>query len=195
MATEQSLDTVANTRILAVGGEASWAAAQRQVGSAAHMDRMDRYSEVLMTDLLEHRKHVNLLTTTYLGRVCDNASTIDPIEAASTAKLFQGSSDSNMLSLMAQLSAGGVGAKIMDSVPPESPVIAQLAQLNAVTNQNSQNSNSIMNQNLAALNGLTQQNAATNATLVAVAGILAKIFQAVPSSVSGMPAGGAGSVG
>lgn len=191
MATEQTLDTINNVNAKVVGEEPSWAASQRQVGSAAHMDRMDRMSEVLFSDLLEHRKHINLLTTTYLGRVCDNASSVDPVEAISTAKAFKGESDSSISSLMAALVSGAIGQKVAVATPPESGLASALAGLNATTNQNSQNSNAIAAQNLALLNAMNQTNQSTNATMTAIAQILAKLAQTTPPITgSGVPQGG-----
>jgi hypothetical protein len=180
MATEQTLDTVNNVNLSAVMGEAIWAAAQRQVGNAAHLDRHDRMSEVLFSDLLEHRKHLNLLTTTYLGRVCDNASSIDPMEAISTAKAFKGEADSSISSVLAALASGQIGAKTAMTTPPESGVTQLMAQLNALTNQNSQNSNAIAGQLLATVNAVNHTNQATNAAMTAIAQILAKMAQTTP---------------
>jgi hypothetical protein len=190
MATEQTLDTVNNVNIKVVGEEPAWAAAQRQVGSAAHLDRMDRMSEVLFSDLLEHRKHINLLTTTYLGRVCDNASSIDPVEAISTAKAFKGESDSSVTSLLAALASGQIASKIANTTPPESGVTQLMAQLNALTNQNSQNSNVIAAQNFALFNAMNQTNQSTNAAMAAIAQVLAKMSQTTPPVTGGAVAGG-----
>jgi hypothetical protein len=192
MATEQTLDTVNNVNIKTVGEEPAWAAAQRQVGSAAHLDRMDRMSEVLFSDLLEHRKHINLLTTTYLGRVCDNASSIDPVEAISTAKAFKGESDSSITSLLAALAAGQISAKVANTTPPETGITQLFAQLNALTNQNSQNSGAIAAQNFGLLNAMNQTNQATNAAMAAIAQVLAKMAQTTPPNTSN---GGGGSGG
>ncbi len=186
------MDTVNNVNIKTVGEEPAWAAAQRQVGSAAHLDRMDRMSEVLFSDLLEHRKHINLLTTTYLGRVCDNASSLDPVEAISTAKAFKGESDSSIGSLLSSLGAGQIMAKISQSTPPESGVTQMMAQLNALTNQNSQNSNVIAAQNFGLFNAMNQTNQATNAAMAAIAQVLAKMAQTTPPNTSG--GGGNGGV-
>lgn len=180
MATDQTLDTVGNVNISTVMGQPSWAAAQRQTNNAAHMDRNDRLSEVMFSDLLEHRKHTNLIATTYLGRICDNASSVDPIEAASTAKLFKGESDSSIASLMAALSAGSISQKIAVATPPETGLASMLAGLNATTNQNSQNSNAIAAQTLAALNAMNQTNQSTNATMTAIAQVLAKLGMTTP---------------
>lgn len=181
--------------IKTVGEEPSWAAAQRQVGSAAHLDRMDRMSEVLFSDLLEHRKHINLITTTYLGKVCDNASSVDPIEAVSTAKLMKGESDSSLASLIAALGAGQQAVKAAQSTAPETGMTLGLAQLNAVTNQNSQNSNVIAAQNLAVLNAMNQTNQSTNVVMAAIAQILAKLANTTPPYTGGQTGAGNGTVG
>lgn len=180
MATEQTLDTVNNVNLKTVQEEPSWAAAQRQLGAAAHQDRHDRLSEVMYSDLLEHRKHVNTLATTYLGRICDNASSLDPVEAISMAKAFKGESDSSIASLIAALSSGQIGGKIAMTTPPETGVTQMFAQLNALTNQNSQNSNSIAAQVLAMANAMNHTNQSTNSAMVAIAQVLAKMAQTVP---------------
>jgi hypothetical protein len=180
MATEQTLDTVSNVNLKTVMEEPSWAAAQRQVGAAAHLDRNDRLSEVMYSDLLEHRKHINTLATTYLGRICDNASSLDPVEAISMAKAFKGEADSSLPSLLAALGAGQIGGKIAMTTPPESGVTQLMAQLNALTNQNSQSSNTIAAQILAMGNAVNHTNQATNAAMTAIAQILAKMAQTTP---------------
>lgn len=198
MATEQTLDTVNNANLKTVAESGAWTTSQRFIGSSAHQDRMDRYSEVLFSDLLEHRKHINLLATTYLGRVCDNASSIDPIEAISTAKAFKGESDSAVLSILSQLAGGQVAAKTAQSTPPTSAsdtgVASLLGLLNATTNQNSQNSNAIATQNLALLNAMNHTNQATNATMAAIAQVLAKMAQTTPPYTGGQTGAGSGIV-
>lgn len=180
MATDLTLDTLLNNNLMTVGAEPSWAAAQRHVGAAAHQDRDDRMSEVMFSDLLEHRKHINLITTTYLGKLTDNASGIDPIEAVATAKLFKGESDSSLASLIAALSNNQIAVKAAQSLGPETGISLGLAQLNTTTNQNSQNSNEIAAQAMATYNAINQTNQSTNAIMAAIAQILAKISYTTP---------------
>jgi hypothetical protein len=82
--------------------------------------------------------------------------------------------------VLAALSSGQISSKIAQSTPPESGVSQYLAGLNATTNQNSQNSNAIAAQNLALLNAMNQTNQSTNAAMLAIAQVLAKVAYVTP---------------
>jgi len=169
MATEQTLDTILNTNLKTIAETPAWAMAQKQQNDISHAGRLDKLLEVSLQNLVSHQQRSNMLAETYVGKQIENMTSVDPIEATATSKLFHGESDSAMASLLAQLSSGQIGAKIAQSTPPESGVPQGLAQLNAVLSANGQNQASIANMNQA-----------TNAAMVAIAAVLAKVVQTTP---------------
>ena len=95
----QAVDALTITNVKSVGEAASFA----------------------MSSLFQHQtnvaRRVDSLSEAHLGKVLNTFSSIDPIEAVSDSKLFKAESDSAIMSLLAQLSAGSMGAKIAQSTP------------------------------------------------------------------------------
>ena len=78
---------------------------------------------------VNHARRLDSLAEAHLGKVLNNFASVDPLEAVSAAKLFQGEADSGLSSLLAQLSSGSVGAKIAQSTPGD--ISIQISQLGA----------------------------------------------------------------
>jgi len=95
----QAVDALTITNVKSVGEAASFA----------------------MSSLFQHQtnvaRRVDSLSEAHLGKVLNTFSSIDPIEAVSDSKLFKAESDSAIMSLLAQLSTGSMGAKIAQSTP------------------------------------------------------------------------------
>jgi hypothetical protein len=74
-----------------------------------------------MASLFQHNtnvaRRVDSLSEAHLGKVLSSFASADPVEAVAVAKLFKGESDSGIASLLAQLSAGQMEAKIAQSTP------------------------------------------------------------------------------
>jgi hypothetical protein len=75
------------------------------------------------------QNRINSISEAALAKFIDNLSSVDPIEAASTARLFKGEADSSIASLLAQQSAGAIGIKQAQSV--DGSLASQLASLSA----------------------------------------------------------------
>jgi hypothetical protein len=180
MATEQTLDTINNTNLKVVAETPSWALAQKQNNDISHAKRVDQLIEISMQGMIEHKQRLNQIAEIYLGRISDNASSLDPVEAISTSKAFSGESNSQISSLLAQLAAGQIGAKTAQSTPPTSATDTGFSSLLAMMNTlNQQNySNNTTNSSLAA-------------TMTALASILNKIaYNSPPVGTSGTPVPG-----
>lgn len=178
MATEQTLDTVNNTNLKVVAENPAWALAQKQANDISHAKRVDQLIEISMQSMIEHKQRLNQISEIYLGRLSDNASSLDPVEAISTSKAFHGEANSTILSLLGQLAAGQLGAKVAQSTPPTSAADTGFSSLLAMQNTlNQQNySNNTTNASLAA-------------TMTALAGILNKMaYNNPPVGTVGTPA-------
>jgi len=62
-------------------------------------------------------RRVDSLSEAYLGKVLNNFSSDDPVEAVATTKLFKAEADSSIQSLLAQLTTAQMGTKIAQSTP------------------------------------------------------------------------------
>lgn len=169
MATEQTLDTILNSNLKTIAETPAWTTAQKEQNDISHAGRLDKVIEMSMQNFLAHQQRSNMLAETYVGKQIENMTSVDPVEAVATSKLFHGESDSAIASLLAQLASGQIGAKTAMTTPPETGVTQQFAQLNALTNMNSQNNNSI-----------AQMNESTNVAMLAIAQVLTKIAQTTP---------------
>ena len=169
MATEQSLDTINNTNLKSIAEIPSWSMAHKTANDISHAKRTDQLVELSMQNMVNHQQRINVISETYIGRLCDNASSVDPTEAVATAKLFKGESDSAITSLLASLASGQIGVKAAQSTPPETGVTQLIAQLNALTSQNSANQSHVQNMNQATL-----------VSMSAIAQVLAKLAQTTP---------------
>lgn len=77
---------------------------------------------------VNHARRIDALAEAHLGKVLNTFASVDPSEAVATAKLFSGEANSGISSLLAQLAAGQVGAKVAQSTPGDiSLEIAKLA--------------------------------------------------------------------
>jgi len=164
MATEQTLDTINNSSLLTVADTPSATNAQKSANDTAHASRLDKLLEMTLQNALASQQRNSIQAETHMGKVIENLSSMDPVEAASTAKLFRGESDSSLGSILAQLSAGQIGAKTAMTTPQESGMVSLLAQLNASTEQNNQTTQIIANMNQD-----------TNITMAAIAEVLGRI--------------------
>lgn len=74
-----------------------------------------------MASLFQHNvnvaRRVDSLSEAHLGKVLESFASADPVEAVAVAKLFKGESDSAIASILAQLDASHMGAKIAQSTP------------------------------------------------------------------------------
>jgi len=74
-----------------------------------------------MASLFQHNvnvaRRVDSLSEAHLGKVLESFASADPVEAVAVAKLFKGESDSAIASILAQLDASSMGAKIAQSTP------------------------------------------------------------------------------
>jgi hypothetical protein len=164
MATEQTLDTVNNSNLMTVADTPSWTNAQKSQNDTSHASRLDKLLEMTLQNALAAQQRNNQLAEIHMGKTIENLSSTDPVEAASTAKLFRGEGDSSIGSILAQISAGQIGAKTAMTVPPETGTTQLFAQLNALTSQNNQNTNIVANMNQGTLS-----------SMAAIAEVLAKI--------------------
>lgn len=169
MATEQTLDTILNANLKTIAETPAWATAQKEANDISHAGRLDKLIEFSMQNFLSHQNRNNMLAETYVGKQIENMTSVDPIEATATSKLFHGESDAAIASLLAQLSSGQIGAKTAMTTPPETGVTQLFAQLNALTQSGNQNSSSIQNMNQA-----------TNVAMLAIAQVLAKVAETTP---------------
>ena len=77
---------------------------------------------------VSHQKRLDALAEAHLGKVLNSFASIDPAEAVATSKMFSGEANSNILSLLTQLSGGQIGAKVAQSTPGDLSVeIGKLA--------------------------------------------------------------------
>jgi hypothetical protein len=86
---------------------------------------------------VNHARRLDSMAEAYLGKAIKRLAFVNPTEAVSVAKIFQGESDSSIGSLLAQLSAGQQEAKIAQSTPGElaneiSKMGAAVASLNGL---------------------------------------------------------------
>jgi hypothetical protein len=169
MAIEDTLDMLNNTSIHAIADIPAWDMTQKSSNDSSHAKRTDHLLEFALQNMMTHKNRVAAMSECYVAKLCSNASSVDPIEAASAAKMFQGESDSSLNSLMAALSAGQIATKAAQSTPNETGVTQLIGQLNALTNQNSQNG--------AATQNMSQ---AMQVQMAAAAQILAKMAMTTP---------------
>lgn len=169
MATEVTIDTVNNTNLKSIAEIPSWSMVQKTANDVSHAKRVDQLVELAMQNMISHQQRINSISETYIGRLCDTASSIDPAEAVATAKMFKGESDSSITSLLASLSSGQMQQKIAQTTAPETAVTSQIAHLNALTNQNSANNSHVFNMNEATLT-----------SMAAVAQVLSKLSHTTP---------------
>jgi len=64
---------------------------------------------------VNHARRLDSMTEACLGKMLERMSSEDPVEALAIGKLFQAEADSSINSLLAQLDAGQIGAKIAQS--------------------------------------------------------------------------------
>ena len=169
MALEDTIDTINNVNLKSIAEIPSWSSVQKTANDTSHAKRVDQLVELAMQNMINHQQRINSISETYVGRLCDSAASVDPVEAVATAKLFKGESDSAITSLLSGLATGQMGNKIANSTPPETVVTQAMAYQNALTNQNSQNQSTIGNMNMASLD-----------SMVSVAQVLAKLSQTTP---------------
>jgi hypothetical protein len=81
----------------------------------------------------KHQARIDSLAEAHLGKVLENFSSVDPVEAVSTAKLFKGESDSAVASLLAQLASGHMAAKTAQSTPGD--LSSDMAKLGTTVSQ------------------------------------------------------------
>jgi hypothetical protein len=76
---------------------------------------------VAMANLYQHQvnhaRRLDTMAEASLGAILKDFATTDPVEVLSISKLFKGDADSNIASLLAQLSAGQEAGKIAQSTP------------------------------------------------------------------------------
>lgn len=164
MATDQTLDTINNSNLMTVADTPSWTNAQKSTNDISHASRLDKLLEMTLQNALGSQQRNNMLSEVHVGKIIENSTSVDPIEAVSTAKLFRGEGDSSIGSILAQLSAGQIGSKTAMTTPPETGTTQLFAQLNSLTEQNNQNTQIINNMNQA-----------TNISMTAIAEVLARI--------------------
>ena len=75
------------------------------------------YVAQMFGNATSHQHRLDMLAEGYIGRCLNTMASIDPVEAVATAKMFKGESDSSIATLLAQLSAGQMGAKSAQSTP------------------------------------------------------------------------------
>ena len=74
-----------------------------------------------MASLFQHQTNVarrtDSLAEAHLGKVLNNFAGTDPVQSVAVSKLFKGEADSSIQSLLAQLAASQMGAKVAQSTP------------------------------------------------------------------------------
>jgi len=74
-----------------------------------------------MASLFQHNtnvaRRVDSLSEAHLGQVLESFASVDPVESVAVAKLFKAEADSGIASLLAQLDASQMSAKIAQSTP------------------------------------------------------------------------------
>lgn len=163
--TALTLDTINNTNLKTVAEAPAWSLAQKAMNDIQHTDRHSGYLDLAMKNTVDHQNRMNMLAESSVARFMERANTMDPSEAISTAKAFKGESDSAVLSLLSQISAGVVGQKTASIAVPETGLSSALAGLNAVNSSNY--SNNTTNSSLAA-------------SMAAIASVLNKIAYNTP---------------
>lgn len=86
---------------------------------------------------INHARRLDSMAEACLGKMLKRMSSTSPEESIATAKLFQGEADSSISSLLAQLDAGQIGAKIAQSTPGDlameiAKVSASIASVNGL---------------------------------------------------------------
>lgn len=84
------------------------------------------------SEATKHLTRVNVLAEAHLAKVLENSNSVDPVESVAVAKLFSGEANSQIMSILAQLAGGQIGAKTAMTTPPESGVTQLMAQLGAL---------------------------------------------------------------
>ena len=74
-----------------------------------------------MASLFQHNtnvaRRVDSLSEAHLGQVLESFASVDPVESVAVAKLFKAEADRGIASLLAQLDASQMSAKIAQSTP------------------------------------------------------------------------------
>jgi hypothetical protein len=169
MALEDTIDTVNNANLKSIAEIPSWSSVQKTANDVSHAKRVDQLVEMAMQNMINYQQRINTISESYIGRLVDTASSIDPVEAVATAKLFKGESDSSILSLLTSLAAGQQEVKVAQSTPVETAMTQATAYQNAIVNQNAQTSSHIASMNQSTLNSMH-----------AVAQVLSKLAHTMP---------------
>lgn len=185
MATEQTLDTINNSNLKTVAEAGAWSIAQKSMNDVIHAKRVDSIAEVALGNLVAHQGRMLQLSEMVVGKFGENATSVDPIEAVATSKLLRSESDAAITSILSALNAGALGNKTVAITPPETGVANAMAILNSIYQQNAQNGNSQSAQALAAFNSMNQTNQSTNAAMLAIAQVLAKVAVSTPPETAG----------
>jgi hypothetical protein len=150
MATEQTLDTINNANLKTVGESGAWSIAQKAMNDVSHASRIDKIAEVALSNLVAHQGRMQQLSEMVIGKFGENATSVDPLEAVAVGKTLRSESDAANASILAGLAAGR------------------------------QSLNSASADNFATFNAMNHTNQATNAAMLAIAQVLAKVAQTTP---------------
>ncbi len=163
-AAENTATIVGIQNLKQIAGHDSWANAQRQTSMTSHSDRTDKFAEIAYQNAisnqqlatqaaLDHQVEIRSINKMVLGVLANKLINVDAEEAISSSQLFKGNANSDILSLLTQISSGQVSLKAAVSSPPTTAADTGFASLLAMNNTlNQQNySNNAANSSLAAI--------------------------------------------
>jgi len=126
---EEIAQTVEIENLKNVAGASANALANTFTDYSASRGRLAIMAEGALADQQSHRTAMNHIQQLYLGKLAEKFTEVDPLEAASTAKVFKGESDSSVLSLLTSLGGGQIAGKIAATSVPETGVSRGIADL------------------------------------------------------------------
>jgi hypothetical protein len=130
---EKIVDGVVSTNFKTLAEAAAAAQAKLYESNAqsfaAGVQNQTAAQNMALQNAVASQNRITSIAEAALAKFIDNLSSVDPIEAVSTARLFKGDADSSIASLLAQQSAGAIGIKQAQSV--DGSLASQLASLSA----------------------------------------------------------------
>lgn len=180
MTLEQSLDNSNNCNIATNHNMSGWSTAQKMANSSNHDLMMLKKAEMEHSNaihvqslsnqsMLDNLNDNRLLSKLILVAGANKLLNLETEDSVAAGELLKKSANSEMLSVLSQLSGGSIANKTAAATVPETGIAAQLANYNALNAQNYQNQ--------AASSALAN---ALTAASVALAGIVNKTHYNVP---------------
>ena len=117
---EKVVDGVVSTNFKSLAEAAAAAQAKLYESNAqsfaAGVQNQTAAQNMALQNAVASQNRISSIAEAALAKFIDNLSSVDPIEAVSTARLFKGDADSSIASLLAQQSAGAIFAMTSSNV-------------------------------------------------------------------------------